>query len=223
MKRIITGTSKPTKLCMPDHFWLTGTSVGFSFFSLVFAIFFRSLTWLVPCAVFGVLAGVFVMLGYGITTIKVVPLEESKDYAKVAYGKNYAMGMEIERRRKNIMHMEKEQDKTVKFFVIGVLLVCLGVALVGWRFPFLKLELFSIFYGYVYMAYLTIVVGIVLIVAGVRMFWYALVNSNFPLGRWLATTFSIDTIPDRIEKEYVFIGILSKRMDKERDILTNEE
>ena len=222
MKRIITGTSKPTKLCMPKHFWLTGTAVGFSFFSLIFALFFRSLTWLAPCGVFGVLASVFIMLGYGITTVKIVPLEETKDYVKAMYGKNYAMGIEIERRRKNIMHLEREQEKTVKFFVIGALATCAGIALVAWRFPFLKLELFAIFYGYVYLAYVTIIIGIVLIVVGVRAFWYALVNSNFAMGRFLSTTFSIDTIPDLIEKEYVFIGILSKRMDRERDLTNNE-
>lgn len=207
---------KVNKLCMSEHFWVTGTLGGISLFCTLFGCMTGKYGFLAVGVAMLIGAVITFKLGLGISTALVTPVEQSQEYVHVTKGAHYALEQELEKRLRNKAKLEDEQRETTKYFFIGVLLFLGGCALIKWKFEYLKMNLQVVFDGYTSLSYVAILLGVALVVVGVRVLWYWFVNSNFGIAVNLSDFLTLDTYPMKIRKENILIGAISHRIENDR-------
>lgn len=207
---------KVNKLCMSEHFWVTGTLAGIGLFLAFYGPFSAKYGLLAIAILF--LAGAVIAFrrGFGLYTSMVTPIEQSPEYIHYTRGVHYALEQELEKRVKNKIRLEDEQRETTKFFFIGIVLAASGIWLVRWKISYLSLSLAVVFDGITKLSYVFILIGVACIVAGIRIFWYWFVNSNFNVALKLSDFLTLDTYPMKIRKEIILIGAIGQRLENDK-------
>lgn len=207
---------KYRKLSVSDHFWITGTLIGIGLFAFIHAIMFQLWAWCAVGAFLWVIAFILTCNGFGFYSVKVTPIEETKEYVALSKGANYALKMEMEKKYKILQKLQKEQGEAMKFYVYGLVLICIGIFPIIWNFKYLRMDIVQIFQGWTSLGYLFILIGIAMIVAGVRMLWFAFVNSELTMSLRISDWLSLDTIPMKIWRENILLGVISERIEEEK-------
>ena len=216
MARVFLNEKNNIRYCMEKNFWVTGTLAGIGTFCALYGGFTGRYGFLAFGIICLVVAYVCFRHGFGIVTTQVTPIEESADYVRFSEGVHYVLSLELDKRLRNVEKLRREQQETTKYFVIGLACFALGWFLISANFFYLKGELGIIFDGYVSLSYVAILLGVALIVVGVRTFWYWFMNSSIPLAMKIADALTIDTYPMKIRKENILIGVISQRIERDR-------
>ena len=176
------------------------------------------IAWMILAGICGVGAGFLIWRGEWISRIIIKPFEESKEYVHVARGVNYAIKEEMVRRQKNVERLKEEQKGMLKELIAGALVAVAGCGFFSLASTGVNLSdmesLAASFFG---LTYPMLFLGAALLVAGGRMIWHAFLNSEISFAYWLADKFCVETYGIRIMRENVLIGILAKRLEKEKE------
>ena len=177
-----------------------------------------SLPWELFAVGCGVVSFILFMRGERIHPVEVKPIEESAEYIHYLRGKDYAIKEELVRRQRHLERLESDQKGILKWAFGGVFLVGIGVFFFWRAIPDIVLTNKVVARAWFSLAYPALALGSILIIAGFRMIWISIINSDSEFTRNLADKYTLDTYPVRISREKILIGVISDRLEKEKEL-----
>jgi hypothetical protein len=213
------------KYIVARYFWVTLSFAAFTVINILYGILHYAnhkeygvfIAWMILAILCGVGAVILFLRGQGITRYDAKPFEESKEYIHLARGANYALKQELIRREKNVKRLEEEQRNVLKWVAIGLPVGTIGGTVFSIASQGVNLsDMASVYQSYTGLTYPFLLVGAVMLVAGVRFIFYGFINSDSQMAYWLSEKFTLDTYSVKISRENILIGVLNQRIEKER-------
>lgn len=207
-------------------FWLTIALLMFSGVDLVFGLinlrwedgYGAMLAWTILAVLCALGAAFLIWRGEWISRIEVKPFEETMEYIHLAKGVNYAIKEELVRKKRLVARLKENQKGMLKKFISGSALTTIGSLTFGFSALGVNLsDMEHVYQSFVGLTYPGLALGSVLLVLGGCIMWNAFLNSEISFAYWIAEKFTIDTYGIRIQRETILIGILSKRLEKEKE------
>lgn len=168
----------------------------------------------------GVILVVAVLLCFteiGIHPVDEPPFEETKQYKKLLVERNYNLEGDLEKAQNRKEELRQKQGKNTKWIWIGIVMALFG----GHTYLYLATH-----YAEIGGPPWIILLMLVLFFCGIRTFWRAVLNSQWPPALTIATKFTLNTIPVQIEETSKIIGILRRRLaeeEKSAEVSTDPE
>lgn len=164
-----------------------------------------------------VVAGLLCFTGIGICPVDEPLFEETKQYKKLLAERNYNLEGDLEKAQNRKEELRQKQGKNTKWIWIGIVMALFG----GHTYLYLATH-----YAEIGGSPWIILLMLVLFFCGIRTFWRAVLNSQWPPALKIATKFTLNTIPVQIEETSKIIGILRRRLaeqEKSAEVSTDPE